>query len=104
MLTPPISNSPGPADLLDLAVARAELGGVGGPLGAHDHPGGALGEAGERRLGRIDDDGHLPSAKPDAGMAVIRQFHESPVCRLGAISRSRRSAGRLCDLPFAEHA
>ena len=66
----------GTADLLDLTVAGAELGGVGGSLGADDDPDGALGEAGKGRLRRIDDDGHLPAAKPDAGMAVVRQFHE----------------------------
>src|SRR5580704_11065476 len=79
-------------DLLELTVARTKLRRVGNPFGADDDAAGAFGEPGESRLRWVDDDGHVPAAKPDAREAVIGQFHESPVCRLGAIRRSRRSS------------
>src|ERR1039457_3128640 len=81
------------ADLLELALARTQGGRISDPVGADDDANHSLGEAAERGLGRVDEHGHLPSAQPDARLAVIRQFHETPVCRLGCIRRFPRSAG-----------
>ena len=79
------------AHLLDLAVAGAQALRVGLALGADDDPDWVpLARPGKRRLRWVDDDRHLPAAKPDARVAVIGQFHWlPPVCRLGRTSRFR---------------